>query len=168
MWSAFWGNCVGPCTRGLTIQQRCQLLNRSVRPVLHFRNTRWPFTKTLADQQNRVQRQMMAHFVKVEPLPCEDAAIYNRRRMRIIGNLARQRGTWGKEHANRVVAWADHLERPRNQSSLAAKLYLWRGPSWLQQRRLESGTMRPATRAVPGFMPRRWDESIEEAKQYLQ
>ena len=56
MWAAFWGNCVGPCNRGLSIQQQCMLLSRSVQPVQQFRNTRWPFTKTLANSQDRVQR----------------------------------------------------------------------------------------------------------------
>ena len=164
MWSAFWGNCVGPCTRGLGVDQRCRLLDRSVRPVLHFRNTRWPFTKTLADHQNRTQRHMLAHFVRVERLPCEELPNYNRRRMRTIGNLALQRGIWGNEHAKRVVAWADHLERAQNASSLAAQLFLWRDQLWLQQRRIDSGVMRPMTRALSGFLPKRWDESIQDAR----
>ena len=76
MWAAFWGNCVGPCTRGLTVQERCKLLNRCVRPVLNFRNTRWPFTKALADQENRTQRLMLARFVKVERMPGEELEIF--------------------------------------------------------------------------------------------
>ena len=35
--------------------------------------------------------------------------------MRFGGNLSLQRGEWGKDHANRVVAWASHLERCRNR-----------------------------------------------------
>ena len=84
--------------------------------------------------------------------------------MRIIGQFARQQGAWGAEHAERVVDWAEHLERPRNEASSAARLFLWRGPLWLQMRRLESGVNRPMTRTTPGFLPKRWDEGIEEAR----
>ena len=168
MWAAFWGNCVGPCTHGLSVQERCKLLNRSVRPVLNFRNTRWPFTRTLADHQNRTQRLMLARFVKIERQPCEELSNYCRRKMRCVSNLARHQGLWGAEHAKRIIDWADHLQRPQNQSSLAAQLFLWHDAEWLQRRRIESGVMRPATRATPGFLPKRWDESLEEARTYLQ
>ena len=168
MWGAFWGNCVGPRTHGLNVQERCKLLNRSVRPALNFRNTRWPFTKSLADQQNRTQRLMLARFVQLERQPSEDLEIYCRRKMRIVGNLARHQGLCGTEHARRVFAWADHLQRPQNHSSLASQLYLWHDAEWLQNRRIESGIMRPATRALPGYLPKRWDESLESARTYLQ
>ena len=135
-----------------------------MRPVLQFRNTRWPSTQSIAYQQDRVKRQMLSHFVKIERLPCEEVGNYNPRRMRAIGPLARQHGTWGSDHAKRVVEWAEHLERPRNQCSLASMLYVWRGPAWLENRRIESGAMRPATRALPGYLPKRWDEAIEDAK----
>ena len=166
MWASFGVSCVGPSNRGLSVRQRCMLLNHSVRPVLNFRNSRWPFTKALADYQNRLQRQMLANFISVERLPDEEPASYSRRRHRCISSLARQQGTWGAEHATRIVHWAEHLERPRNKSSLAAILYSWRGPTWLQQRREESGIMRPQTRASPGFLPKRWGESVNDARQH--
>ena len=172
MWAAFWANCVGSCTRGLDFADRCKLLNRCVRPVLFFRNTRWPFTRTLADSQNRVQRQMLGYFFKVERMPCEDDAHYNRRRMRQISYLARQYGTWGHAHAQRVVDWAEHLKRPHNSASPAAQLYAWRGPHWLHARRLDpdvgSGMHRPGTRSSPGPVVRRWDESVPDAREYVQ
>ena len=164
MWAAFWGNCVGPRTNGLTVSQRCALMDRSVAPVLRFRNTRWPWTKTLADTQNRTQRQMLAQFVRTERWPLEDSVNYSRRRMRSIATLARMHGAWGLEHAERVVNWSDHLQRERNQLSLAAQLYAWRGAAWLQERRVESSSGRPGTRQYSGYAQRRWDEAVEDAK----
>ena len=153
-------------TRCLSIQQRCRLMNRSVRPVLFFRNTRWPCTRSLAEHQNRLQRHMLAYFVHVERMPWEDLAAHNRRRMRTIGNLARQQGAWGSQHAQRVVEWAEHLERPGNFCSLASRLYRWRGPEWLQNRRNQSGVNRPGTRILQGYLPKRWDESIADARRF--
>ena len=102
-----------PCARAV------QTLNRSVRPVLNSRNTRWPFTKTLADQENRTQRLMLARFVQIDRMPCKELADYCRRKMRVVGNLARHLGLWGIDHARRVIAWAEHPERPQNSNSLA-------------------------------------------------
>ena len=132
MWGAFWANCVGQKCQGLSVAQRCRLLDRTVKPVLSFRHTRWSWSKSLADAQNKTQRQMLAFFVHLERWPDEDAAGYNRRRMRAIGSLARQHGTWGEDHARRVVDWAQHLLRERNSRSLASQLYRWHDAKWLQ------------------------------------
>ena len=85
--------------------------------------------------------------------------------MRSVGNLARHQGL--TEHAKRIIDWAEHLQRPRNHDSLASELFRWHDAEWLQCRRVESGVMRPATRALPGFLPKRWDESLQEARSYL-
>ena len=110
---------------------------------------------------------MLSRFVTVERMPGEDLAFFCRRKGR-VGNLARHQGLWGTEHVRCVIAWAEHLERPRNNNSLASQLYLWHGPDWLQNRRVDSGVMRPATRALPGFLPKRWDEAVQDAHSYLQ
>ena len=105
MWAAYWRNCVGPVTSALSLSARCKLLNRCVRPILHFRNTRWPYTHALAEEQDRVQRQMLLHFLRLERLPTDDDNAYFRRRMRAVASVARVQGSWGLDHARRVVAW---------------------------------------------------------------
>jgi len=150
------------------VQERCRLLNRSVRPVLNFRNTIWPCTEAWADQDKRTQRLMLARFVQIDRMPCEELADYCRRKTSVVGNLARHQGLWGIDHAKRVIAWADHFERPQNNNSLASQLYLWHSPDWLQNRHVESRVMRPATRALPGYLPKRWDEALHDAHSYLQ
>ena len=166
MWAAYWSNCVGPATRTLSLMDRCKMLNRCVRPVLHFRNTRWPYTQTLAEEQDRVQRRMLSQFLHLERLPTDDDDTYFRRRMRTVASVARQLGSWGSDHARRVVSWSEHLKRSRNSFSLAARLYTWRDENWLQQRRLDpliGGTSRPGTRSSSGPVHRRWDEAVESA-----
>ena len=170
MWGAYWRNCVGPSTRGLSLRDRCCLLNRSVRPVLFFRNTRWPFTLALADEQNRLQRRMLGQFLQVERWPLEDFDEYHRRRMQLVSSVARSQGLWGDEHAQRVVDWAQHLTRSLNHASLASSLYRWHGQVWLQNQRLDplvGGTNRPGARAFSGPAYRRWDESVSDAVLHL-
>ena len=171
MWGAYWWNCVGPSTRGLSLRDRCCLLNRSVRPVLCFRNTRWPFTLSLAEEQNRLQRRMLSQFLQVERWPLEDCDKYHRRRMRLVSSVARSQGLWGDEHAKRVIAWAEHLTRAMNHSSLASFLYRWHGEEWLHNRRLDplvGCSNRLGTRAYNGPVYRRWDETVSDAALHLQ
>ena len=109
---------------------------------------------------------MLSYFLKLERFPEEQDDFYFRRRMRTVATTARLHGAWGLDHAQRVVAWADHLKRPRNSRSLAARLFSWHDDSWLQTRRLDpliGGAARPGTRSASGPVHRRWDESIETA-----
>ena len=164
MWAAYWRNCVGPVTSALSLSARCKLLNRCVRPILHFRNARWPYTHALAEEQDRVQRQMLLHFLRLERLPTDDDNAYFRRRMRAVASVARVQGSWGPDHARRVVAWSDYLKRPRNAHTLAARLLSWRNELWLQQRRRDpsiGGAAQPGTRSASGPVHRRWDEALE-------
>ena len=71
MWAAFWSNCVGPKVSTLGLRDRCRLLDRSAKPILFFRNTRWPWTRTLADAQSRTMRRMLSYFIHIEHLSGE-------------------------------------------------------------------------------------------------
>ena len=167
MWGAFWKNCVGQQCKDLSLAERLRMLDRCVRPVLSFRSTRWAWTITLAQAQDRLQRRMLSQFFRLERLPLEDSDKYHRRRMRAISNLARQHGSWGQLHAQRVILWASHLERPRNCRSPAAILYNWHGSSWLEDRRRDpdvGGVGRPGTRFTSGPVVTRWDDGVVNAR----
>ena len=143
------------------------MLNRCVRPVLFLRNTRWPYTSAIADEQNSTQRQMLLQFLHLERLHWDDDRAYHRRRMRAVADVARQHGVWGEEHAQRIGDWAEHLKRLRNERSLVSLFFL-HNAEWLQQRRrdpLVGQTQRPGTRFCSGPIYRRWDESVDGAVQ---
>ena len=113
---------------------------------------------------------MLVHFLHIERWPCETTEAFCRRRYRAAANLARQQGDWNTEHARRVCSWAEHLERPRNQASLAALFFAWHDASWLEGRRSDpfvGGPLRPGTRTSSGFLCARWDESIQKARDAL-
>ena len=167
MWAAFWANCVGKQTPGLSVQQRGRMLQRCVWPILAFRNTRWPWTASIAEAQSKLQRRMVVQFLSLERWPCDSLDVYCRRRMRAASMLAKSQGDWGVLHAKRVCNWAEHLERERNYFSLASLLYRWYGAKWLEDRRLSpdfGGPLRPGTRAESGFLCARWDESVSKAR----
>ena len=171
MWASFWKNCIGPKVAALGLNDRCRLLNRSVKPILSFRNTRWPWTRTLSDCQSRTQRRMLSYFLHVQRWPDESLNSWHRRRMRQVANAANESGNWGRDHAQRVLTWSDHLQRERNNGSLAAALFCWHDHHWLEARRLDPGTggpFRPGTRASPGPVVKRWDEALQDARAHVQ
>ena len=87
--------------------------------------------------------------------------------MRAAADLAKQQGSWGTRHATRVCGWAEDLERPRNNESLASLLFRWHDAAWLEERRLDpavGGSLRPGTRAQSGYLNARWDESVHKAR----
>ena len=142
-------------------------MDRCVQPILNFRNSRWPWTASLADAQSNLQRRMLSPFLSTERWPCETLEGYCRRRLRAVSNLAHRQGDWGTQHAIRLCHWADHLERSRNQRSIAAIMYDWHDAAWLEQRRLDphiGGSLHPGTRCSSGFLHARWDESVSKAR----
>ncbi len=82
LWKAFWGNAGHPVPRGATLKVKRRLLERSCKPVLSYRCSRWPPQPTIARELDRVQSKMAASLLRVQRLPGEDAAIYCRRRNR--------------------------------------------------------------------------------------
>ena len=92
-------------------------------------------------------------------------------RARLVSTIARQRGLWGLEHANRVLLWAEHLRRPRNSASLASTLFAFRDAQWLEKCRTNpdmGGYRRPGTRQEAGPVCRRWDEALDDARAYAE
>ena len=109
---------------------------------------------------------MVVQFLRLERQPEEPLSTYNQRRYRAAAAIADQQGDWGTAHAKRICAWADHLRRPRNASSLAAMFFAWHPAEWLQARRDDphiGGAARPGTREHSGPVPARWDESLAKA-----
>ena len=86
--------------------------------------------------------------------------------MRVVADVARQHGVLGEDHAQRIVEWADHLNRKRNERSVASLLFSWHDADWLQQRRCDpliGRSQRLGTRFCSGPFSRRWDESVDAA-----
>ena len=170
MWGAFWGNCIGKQARSLSLQQKCRMLNRCVQPILNFRNTRWPWSAAIADAQDKMQKCMLSQCIALERWHSEPLDSYYKRRMHAISNLAHQQDGWGTQHAIRACNWADHLQRPRNDKSLAAILFNFHDAEWLEERRQDpniGGALRPGTRAHSVFFHTRWDEALRKARTRL-
>ena len=149
----------------MPLSARLAVLSRAVVPVLRFRWSRWPFTISRAQLLDGIQRRMLSIILGIRPQPDETPERFVRRRGSSISALQKKMGCWGKRWASAIVSWAEHLERPRNRETWAARVSAIRPLSELEERRQVFGR-RPHTRVGSGFIRRRWFESVAIAKSH--
>ena len=107
-------------------------------------------------------------------------ASYVRRRGRAARQTCKTQGLWSHSWFNRAIRWDDHLARPRNNHTWAAKLREYKGKEWLIGRRVSSAPSvasigsnasvfagRTGTRSVRGKVHMRWHDGIDYAKSEL-
>merc|ERR1719198_698842 len=113
-----------------------------------------------------VQRKLVSCVMKLTPSHGEDAVEYMRRRNREATALMRRVGKWSEKHCSRVIAWNDHLQRPRNCKSWPVMLLKFRDSAWIEQQRMNHSTgneSRTCTCASPGFVAMRWHDGVKLA-----
>ena len=168
MWKAYFGNCASKVASKMPAGLRYTLMDRSVLPVMQHRDTRWPPTALRQMQIDTVQRKMVSSIMRLCPRAHEGPVEYVRRRNRQATTIMGQRGRWSMKHCKRVVAWNEHLHRPRNGNSWAAVLLKFRDSKWLETQRLLNSTgseSRTCTRAARGFVAMRWQDGVKIAEQ---
>ena len=149
-------------------KQRLQLINRAALPILDFKCSRWPYQTQIASEVDTLQRRMLAIAQRLPRQASKDDCAYFRRRASVASAAARAAGLWSRRWANRVLSWSDHLQRPRNSSSWAAKTLPHRNASWRQSLRASLGTSvfggTLGTRSQSGKVHVRWDDGVLNAR----
>ena len=163
-WRAFFANCAGANVDRFALSYKMTLIQRSVVPVLRFKWSRWPFTISRARQLDAMQRRMYSIVMRLRPEAGQTAQSFVRWRGRKAADLQRRQGAWSKSWAHAVLSWASHLERDRNSTTWAAMVSSIRSPQELAERRAAFGS--PFTRSAPGFICRRWFESLSVADEW--
>ena len=177
LWRAYWCNPGSKAAAKAGIDARYKLLQRAVAPHLDFRCSRWPPQLQVAKEIDRTQRKMIASILNISRLPAEPADVFLRRRGQIAGRFCREKGLWSQRWFKRAVQWDDHLARPRNEATWAAKLRTYRDREWFIQRRchllpargnVSSATAgRTGTRSNGGKVFMRWHDGILLAQEQL-
>ena len=148
MWRAFWANAGSQSARGLPTPLKVRLLTRSVLPVLDYRSSRWPPQKTIGLELDSLQCKMAASIIRVQRLAGESPADYFMRRNRDASRLCRRMGLWSTRWFSRALSWDAHIRRPRNSHLWSADVVMYRGKTWLQQRRASFFTKKLKHRIV--------------------
>jgi len=170
MWRAFYAN-FGKRMRNAPRQDKIKLLNRAVLPIATYRMPRWPYQRTAAQRVDRTQGKMLSIALGVKVMADETPAAFVRRRNLIVSQAATSAGRWSNIWKSRVSKWSQHLNRPRNGNSWAAKTLHYHGKEWLQQQRIthaigQFGSMlagRTCTRSFPGVIHKRWHDGVDLA-----
>ena len=164
-WRAFFANCAGANVERIPLSHKMTLIQRSVVPILRFKWSRWPFTIWRAQQMDAMQRRMYTIIMRLRRAVGQTVQSFVRSRGRKAADLQRSQGAWSKSWAHAILSWASHLERDRNSATWAAILASIRSPQELAERRAAFAS--PFTRSVPGYIRRRWFESISIADEWL-
>ena len=180
MWRAFWANPGSKPARDLSITQKLSLQNRVVLPQISFRCSRWPPQQQIAAEVDHIQQKMTSSLLKLPREPGEEAEAYVRRRGREARKCNMSQGLWSQHWFGRAIRWDDHLARPANQHTWAAKLREYKGKEWLMHRRalfapsaasrgssVSITAGRTGTRSVHGKVHMRWHDGIDLARSYL-
>ena len=176
MWGAFWANAGTTSASRVPLKCKLMLVNRALLPILDFRCSRWPPQQTVARELDSMQRKMLGVLFRLKPTNIETPAEFSRRRSKLASSLCRDMGWWSCRWSRRVVNWHEHLRRPANSASWAAKLLDYRGWQWLAERRAflavdgaettqSALAGRTATRATTGVVHRRWHDGVAHAAQ---
>ena len=156
-------NCVGKAIRALPVATQQRHVDRMLRPLMSLRASRWPVSANTSAVTDRWQKKLLRTATVVERRAGDSNEEYFRRRGLAGAAAARRHGLWSEQHRARVRAWRDHLERPLNSSSPAARLLRWHGRAWRRERRLAAGFVsgeagRLGSRVLTHVWTR-WDES---------
>ena len=180
MWRAFWANPASTSARDFSTAQKLALTNRVVLPQLSCRCSRWPPQRQVAFELDHVQQKMTSSLLRLPRDDGEEIESFVRRRGRAARKCNEEMGLWSQHWFARAIRWDDHLSRPINHHTWAAKLREYRGKDWLMQRRASfapSTASRASsvsmtaggtgTRAVRGYVHTRWHDGIDMARNRL-
>ena len=178
LWRAFWSNPGSRDARPLPSTTKFHLLGRAVLPQLLFRCSRWPPQPQIAKELDGIQRKMASTILNVPRLSGELSADYVRRRGRLAGQKCKSEGLWSNMWFNRAVRWDEHLARPRNANTWAARLRCFHDRNWFIQRRVSflpyvmassspasALAGRTSTRVGQAKVNTRWHDGVHYARQ---
>ena len=169
-----WGSYFCNAHEGLkraSLKAQMRFLNGSLKSVMGFKWSRWPFQKSYAQRVDRLQRTLIGCIRPVRPFAGESADAYFLRRGRVCGRIASEAGTWSACWARHVVTWDDHVTRNRDTGAWSKGIRDFHDASWLQRRRAELGSAhswnRTGTRAQRGHPSTRWRDGVAQARLFL-
>lgn len=150
----------------------CCQLQRCVLPIVAYRMSRWPYQTHAAKRIDRTQTKMVCIHMGTKKRECEEPAGFVQRSSRLAAVKAREYGRWSHTWGRLVTGWDEHLKRPLNLHSWAAKMLKYHGAEWLQEQHIlhadgESSSLmagRTGTRAQSGIVHRRWHDGVDRAQ----
>ena len=163
VWAAYFSNM----HRGFfdaSLRARLDFLNNSMRPVLRFRWSRWPYQTSYASRLDSLQRHLIAKSIVFRPQPGEDVDTYFRRRTLHCSRIAAGMGLWSTEWKTSLRLWRNHIERAHDPGHWSGHILHWHSVDWLQSQRVQhsSGGFlgRTRTRISRGTPAKRWMDSF--------
>ena len=165
----------------LTLEGVAEEIQRHLWPILKYRSNNWPFRKDIAQRMDGLQTQCIAIAAGISPELDEPVEDFHRRRAKTAGVAATLRGRWSSIWAKQVCNWNDHNQRNSSGMLWGFNIMQVRPSSWLNEMRarfvptvssainpftIEAGRL--GTRRRRGGPHRRWEDSVHDARLYVE
>jgi len=164
---SFYGNLNNGLRRA-SARAKYRVLRSSMQTVAEFRWARWPYQSQYAKNLDKLQLKMLATLFQITPKPRELYDAFVQRRHVQSGHLASQCGRWNRSWASSVTSWHQHRLRRHDAGTWGPALLNWHGQDWLSLQRVTNSGVnesRTRTRACRMKVHKRWEESLEHARQ---
>ena len=177
--------------RGLSRVGFCRklvVLDRTVLRILLRAIEPWPFSTSMANEIDALQRYMIGCLIRFPRQACEQPDAYCRRRAAFVKTLID--ASWSQHWAMNVMRWEDHLQRDAQRQmrhyqlseptasiptswSWTPTLRNWHCMDWLERHRvvaLRHGSAdltqtRTGLRSPRGGVAARWEPGLDIARQ---
>ena len=166
-WRSFWANVGRNAFKRFSLALKKKRLSTMVFPIISFRCTRWPWTKTRARRLDAVQRKMIYIVLGIQKYATESPSEFAIRKNRFVSREIGKEDKWSVLWAKRVVSWSEHVSRNTAGACWSSAIAHFRDAADLASRRAQNSSGRPQVRISAGFTSKRWYESAEECKAYM-
>eukprot|EP00973_Karenia_brevis_P030289 4176374-Karenia_brevis.AAC.1 len=165
MWISFWAQFSKKRkVTKLPNDARIGLVNRACKPHFAFKWATWPLQKDLVQRLRRVQGKAYALALKHKWKSDDTPASYRFRRYQKARSYMSAKKEWSTAWVRSCQKLYDHVCRAHVADEPANWLVRCRCTQWLQKQReamrLQGQPGRTGTRARPGAVTARWEESL--------
>ena len=163
----WFSNCCVKKASRLSATARLALVNKCLKPFLHYRMASMPFGKDRAAQLRRLQRWLVEQSLRVQKTVEEDVVAFVRRRHRLATKVMADK-TWDVVWAKNTCALHEHVQRNTCSRLWACQLVKTRNMQWLarlkQTREMLGAKNSRSTgmRIGRGHVPVKYEQGVSE------
>ena len=154
-----------------SFKTRTRFLEGSVKSVLSFRWSRWPFKVTTAQTLDSLQRRFVSLLFPVVRKNGDTPDSRRARQSRNSSLLQNELGRWSDGWAGSVLGWDAHVRREHDTKSWNHVVTQWRPASFIDRCRAlasSQGESRTRTRTYRGGKCTSWEQGLTDARLWMQ
>ena len=141
-----------------------RFIGQCIKSIAQGKWARWPLQKSYVEKLNAFQTRLVYCCLERRMYHHESVPQFCRRRKLEAKKIAKEYGLWSDAWARAIGKWHKHILSARNAHTWNKSIFQWRGDSWLQLQRMQSGRCRETkTRYGRHTVHKRWESCLSDA-----